>query len=104
MRRIGRRQVTYLSLRAVALLAFVLSAFVMPSGAAAAAVCVAAGLVAVLSGIGVNAGGPGEQAGARRQTDVYERVRPPQGDWPPFDPDRIVDGEVLGRRDRLTPP
>jgi hypothetical protein len=104
MRRMGCRQLTYFSLRAVALVAFLLSVFVMPSGGAAAAVCIAAGLVAVLSGIGVNAGGPGERAGAHVQGELYERVRPPQGDWPPFDPERIVDGEVLDRRDRLTPP
>jgi hypothetical protein len=60
------------------------------------------GAVAVLAGIGVNAGGPGEQAGARLQMDRYESIRPPQGDWPPFDEDRVVDGEVV--RPDVTPP
>ena len=94
------RQLTYYGLRAVAMSAFLFSAFVMPRGAAAGAVCLAAGLVAVLAGIGVNAGGPGERAGARRQMDFYERVRPPQGDWPPFAADRIVEGEVVPGDDR----
>lgn len=91
----SRRQVTYFSLRAVATGAFLIGAFVMPRGGAAGAVCLGAGLVAVLSGIGVNAGGPGEQAGARLQMDYYERIRAPQGDWPPFDPDRDIDGEIV---------
>jgi hypothetical protein len=92
---VRRRQVTYYSLRAGATIAFLLSAFVLPRGAAAGAVCIAAGLVAVLSGIGANAGGPGEQAGSRRQLDHYEQVRAPQGDWPPFDPARDIEGHVV---------
>lgn len=94
---VRRRQVAYYSLRAAATCAFLLSAFVLPRGAIAGAVCLGAGLVAVLSGIGTNAGGPGEQAGARRQMDHYEAVRAPQGDWPPFDPERDIDGEVTPR-------
>jgi len=92
---VRRRQVTYYSLRAGATCAFLLSAFVLPRGALAGGICLGAGLVAVLSGIGTNAGGPGEQAGARRQMDHYERVRAPQGDWPPFDPSRDIDGEIV---------
>jgi len=99
---VRRRKVTYFSLRAVALVAFLLSAFVLPHGAPAAFVCIGAGAVAVLAGIGVNAGGPGEQAGARRQIDNYERLRAPQGDWPPFDPARDLEGEVV--RPDVTPP
>jgi hypothetical protein len=91
----SRRQVTYFSLRAVATCTFLLSAFVLPRGALAAALCLAAGVVAVLSGIGANAGGPGEQAGSRRQLDHYEQVRAPQGDWPPFDPARDIEGHVV---------
>lgn len=91
----SRRQVTYLLLRAGATVAFLVSAFVLPRGAPAAALCLAAGLVAVLAGIGTNAGGPGERAGARRQMDYYEQVRAPQGDWPPFDPARDIDGDVV---------
>lgn len=97
-----RRKITYFSLRGAAVLAFLFSALVMPRGGAAAAVCISAGVVAVLAGIGVNAGSPGEQAGARRQMDHYESIRPPQGDWPPFDEERIVDGEVV--RPDVTPP
>jgi hypothetical protein len=96
--------VTYYSLRAGATVAFLLSAFVLPRGALAGAVCIGAGLVAVLSGIGANAGGPGEQAGARRQMDHYERVRAPQGDWPPFDEGRDIEGEVVKPEPGLTPP
>ncbi|MCA1710132.1 MAG: hypothetical protein LC789_00225 [Actinobacteria bacterium] len=99
---VRRRKVTYFSIRAVAVVAFLTSAFVMPPGAAAGIVCLGAGAVAVLAGIGVNAGGPGEQAGARRQMDHYNAIRPPQGDWPPFDPGRVVDGEVV--RPDVTPP
>ena len=96
------RKVTYFSLRGVAVVAFLASATVMPRGAAAAGVCIGAGVVAVLAGIGVNAGGPGERAGARRQMDTYESIRPPQGDWPPFDPARDVEGEIV--RPDVTPP
>jgi hypothetical protein len=99
---VRRRKVTYFSIRAVAVVAFLTSAFVMPHGAPAALVCMGAGAVAVLAGIGVNAGGPGEQAGARRQMDHYNAIRPPQGDWPPFDADRVVEGEVV--RPDVTPP
>ena len=89
-----RRQITYYSLRVGALLAFILAAFVLPKGAPAGIVAITAGIVAVLAGIGANAGGPGEQAGARRQMDHYEQVRAPQGDWPPFDDTRDIEGEV----------
>jgi hypothetical protein len=91
---VRRRQVTYFSLRAGATLAFILAAFVLPRGPVAGLLAITAGVVAVLSGIGANAGGPGEQAGARRQMDHYEQVRAPQGDWPPFDPSRDIEGEV----------
>ncbi|HVE74805.1 MAG TPA: hypothetical protein VNA30_06960 [Mycobacteriales bacterium] len=87
------RMRTYLLWRALALCLFLMSAL-MPRGLPAAAVCVVAGLMAVLSCVGTNAGGPGEQAGARAQGRVYDRVRPPQGDWPPFDESKVVDGAV----------
>ena len=99
---VRRRKVVYFSLRGGALMAFVTSVTLMPPGGAAAAVCIGAGAVAVLAGIGVNAGGPGERAGARRQMDYHESIRPPQGDWPPFDEDRVVEGEVV--RDAPPPP
>jgi hypothetical protein len=94
-----RRKVTYLWLRAAAVVAFLMSAVVVPRGAPAALLCIGAGAVAVLAGIGANAGGPGEQAGARRQMDHFETIRPPQGDWPPFDAERVVEGEVVARPD-----
>ena len=99
---VRRRKVTYFSLRAGATGAFLLSAFVLPRGALAGMVCLGAGLVAVLAGIGANAGGPGEQAGARRQMDHYEKV--PQGDWPPFDPDHDIEGQVVRPDGGLTSP
>lgn len=89
-----RRKLVYFWLRAVCLLAFLLAAFVMPPGGVAGAVALAAGAIAVLAGIGVNAGGPGERAGARTTSDYFSSISPPQGEWPPFDPKRIVDGEV----------
>jgi hypothetical protein len=99
---VRRRQVTYYSLRAGATLTFLIAAFVLRHGALAGVLAIAAGLVAVFAGIGANAGGPGEQAGARRQLDHYER--PPQGDWPPFDPGRDIEGEVVDPDARLRPP
>jgi hypothetical protein len=91
---VRRRQITYYSLRAGAGLTFFLAAFVLPRGAPAGLLALTAGIVAVFAGIGANAGGPGEQAGARRQMDHYEQVRAPQGDWPPFDPSRDIEGEI----------
>jgi hypothetical protein len=99
---VRRRQVTYYSLRAGATATFLLAAFVLPRGALAGGLVIAAGVVAVFAGIGANAGGPGEAAGARRQLDHYEPV--PQGDWPPFDPSRDIDGEVVDPDPRLSPP
>jgi hypothetical protein len=101
---VHRRKVVYFSLRAGATAAFLLSAFVLPRGAVAGLVCLGAGLVAVLAGIGANAGGPGEQAGSRRQMDHYEKVRAPQGDWPPFDPARDIEGQVTQPDGELRPP
>lgn len=92
----------YFGLRAVCLLAFLIAVFVMPRGGAAGAVALGAGAVAVLAGIGVNAGAPGERAGARTTSDYFSSITPPQGDWPPFDADRVIDGEVAP--DPVTPP
>jgi hypothetical protein len=93
------RQKAYFGIRGVAVTAFVLSWSVMPSGSGAAAVAILAGLCGILTCIGVNAGGPGERAGARVQAVQYAKVRAPQGDWPPYDEDRIVDGELVTPRD-----
>ena len=89
------RQKAYFGIRGLAVTAFVCSWAVLPPGGLAAAVAISAGVVGLLTCIGVNAGGPGEQAGAHAQSMHYEKVRPPQGDWPPYAEDRIVDGEVV---------
>ncbi len=88
-RRSGRRPsrfATYLLLRLGAAAAFILAATVLPRGIPAALVIVAAGLVAVVTCFGINAGGPGERAGARPQDRYFDSLMPPQGDWPPYDP------------------
>ncbi|MCW2716075.1 MAG: hypothetical protein JWN88_3122 [Frankiales bacterium] len=76
---------TYLALRALAAAAFLL-AVVLPPGLPAALLVVVAGITAVASCFGVNAGGPGERAGARPQDRWFDAHTAPQGDWPPFDP------------------
>ena len=81
----SRRYTTYFALRALAGLAFVLAATVLPRGIPAALVILVAGLVAVGTSLGTNAGGPGEQAGARPQDRYFDSLRAPQGQWPPFD-------------------
>ena len=80
------RLVTYLAVRVCAGVAFVLAATVLPRGIPAALVIVAAGLAAVMTCFGTNAGGPGERAGARPQDRYFDSLMPPQGDWPPYDP------------------
>ena len=89
----NRRVVTYFGLRFVLLAVFLLSATVV-HGPVAVVGCIVAGVGGLLTCIGVNAGGPGERAGARREQVHYERIRPPQGDWPPYDPGRVVEGEL----------
>lgn len=90
-----RRQKTYFAVRGVALGAFVLSGTVMPPGLGAGLVAIAAGIVGIGTCIGVNAGGPGERAGARAESDRLRPTRAPQGDWPPYDPERVVEGELV---------
>jgi hypothetical protein len=89
------RQKAYLAFRGGAAGVFLLSATVLPHGAPAVVGCVLAGMGSILTCIGVNAGGPGEQAGARVQGHEYEKVRAPQGDWPPYPESKIVDGEIV---------
>jgi hypothetical protein len=98
--RVTGRQKAYLSVRGAAVGLFILSATVFPPGIPAALCAMAAGVVGILTCIGVNAGGPGEAAGARLQAMNFEHVRPPQGDWPPYDESRIVDGELVTPPDR----
>ena len=90
-----RRQQAYFLFRGSSAGIFLLSATVLPRGAPAAIGCAIAGLGGLLTCIGVNAGGPGEQAGARVQQVEYEKVRAPQGDWPPYPPEKVVDGDVV---------
>ena len=80
------RKATYLGVRLGAFVAFVLAATVLPPGIPAALVVVAAGVAAVMTCFGTNAGGPGERAGARPQDRYFDSLMPPQGDWPPYDP------------------
>ena len=77
---------TYLVIRITAAIAFVLAATVLPHGVPAALVVVVAGIAAVMTCFGTNAGGPGERAGARPQDRYFDSILPPQGDWPPYDP------------------
>ena len=94
---LSRRHVAYFALRGLAAVGVLVSATVIPRGLPAALLCMASGLLAVLTCIGVNAGAVGEQAGARAQARAYERIRAPQGEWPPYDPGRVVDGELVER-------
>ena len=85
----------YFSLRGLAAAGVLVSATLVPPGLAAALLCIASGILAVLTCIGVNAGGPGEAAGGRAQERAYQRVRAPQGEWPPYPAERVVDGELV---------
>jgi hypothetical protein len=89
------RQKWYYGIRALALLGFVLAALLMPSGVPAGIVAGSAGVIGLLTCIGVNAGGPGEQAAAREEGVRYDRSRAPQGDWPPYPDGKVVDGEIV---------
>ncbi|HVM27434.1 MAG TPA: hypothetical protein VM433_07150 [Mycobacteriales bacterium] len=93
------RQSTYLLVRGGAALGFLLSSVALPHGVLSGLLVMAAGLVAVFACIGINAGGPGERAGTVPQDRWLSGVRAPQGDWPPFDPDRVVEGELADRRE-----
>jgi hypothetical protein len=98
------RQLVYFSVRAVAAVAFVLGATVLPRGLPSALVCLAAGLAAVGSCLGVGAGGPGERAGARPQDRYFDSVTPPQGDWPPYQVGPSYDESPPGRPTDATRP
>jgi hypothetical protein len=98
--RLDARQKTYFALRGGAAVVFLLSATVVPRGVGAGLLCMAAGLVAMLTCIGTNAGGPGERAGAVPQERWFRPLRAPQGDWPPYEApaQRVVEGEVVRER------
>ena len=90
------RHVAYVALRGLAGLGVVASALLVPSGLPAMLLCLASGVLAVATVVGVNAGGPGERAGSRAQQRAYERVRAPQGLWPPYD-DSYLAAELVER-------
>lgn len=90
---------TYLTLRLVAAGAFLL-AVVLPPGLPAALLVVVAGIVAVGTCFGVNAGGPGERAGARPQDRWFDAHSAPQGDWPPYDPGVLDEPDAQGEPER----
>ena len=90
----NRRQQAYFAFRGSSAGIFLLSATVLPRGAPAVVGCVVAGMGGLLTCIGVNAGGPGERAGGRIEGVRYDKVRAPQGDWPPYDPTRVIEGEL----------
>lgn len=94
-RLLSRREKAYFTLRGMAALGVFVSATVVPRGLPAALLCVASGLLAVLTCVGVNAGGPGEQSGSAPFLRAYDRVRAPQGQWPPYDEAKVVDGELV---------
>ncbi len=75
----------YLALRLLAAITFVLAATVLPRGIPAALVIVVAGIAAVATCFGTNAGGPGERAGARPQDRWFDAHTAPQGQWPPYE-------------------
>ena len=77
---------TYLVVRLLAVVAFVLGVTVLPSGVPAGLVVMGAGIAALLSAVWSNAGARGEVSGARVQDRWFDSVMPPQGDWPPYDP------------------
>jgi hypothetical protein len=88
------RQKAYFGFRGASAGLFLLSATVL-TGTAAVICCFAAGFGGLLTCLGVNAGGPGERAGARVQQVQWDRARAPQGDWPPYDDSKVIDGELL---------
>ncbi len=89
-----RRQQGYFVFRGASAGLFIISATVLPHGAPAVIGCMVAGIGGLLSCIATNAGGPGEQAGAYAEQVVYDQTRAPQGDWPPFPEERVIDGEL----------
>lgn len=97
--RLDGRQKAYLGFRGGAALVFLLASVALPHGVLAGLLAMAAGVVAVLACIGVNAGGPGERAGAAREDVWFRTVRAPQGDWPPYDPAKVVEGTLVEPRD-----
>ncbi len=100
-----RRHVAYFVVRGGAALVFVAAALLMPRGVPAALVIMGAGVVGVLACVGTNAGAVGEREGSRAQQRWLDSVRAPQGEWPPYEPSSVVDGDVVRRTQaNLRPP
>ena len=97
------RIAVYLTVRLGCLAAFVLAGLVLPRGIPAALVIVVAGVVAVMTCFGINAGGPGERAGARPQDRWFDSHLAPQGDWPPYDHAELTPHELTPEATRLRP-
>lgn len=95
--RLDARQKAYLAIRLGAAVVFLLAATVLPRGLSTGLLVMAAGFAAVLACIGVNAGGPGEQAGTGPQERWFDSVRAPQGDWPPYVAARAEEAERRAR-------
>ena len=93
------RKRVYLLVRLGALVAFLVGALALPHGVPAALVVVLAGVVAVVSSLWSNAGGPGERAGSREQDRWFDSIMPPQGDWPPYEPGPVSPPPAPVRRD-----
>lgn len=79
-----RRRAGYYAVRGGAATGFVASALLLPPGTPAGLACIAFGLVGALSCLGVNAGSGAEQRGAWAEQRRLDRIRAPQGDWPPY--------------------
>lgn len=90
-----RRHLAYFAFRGSSAGIFLLSATLL-TGTPAVIGCIVAGMGGLLTCIGVNAGGPGERAGSRREQVQFDRDRAPQGEWPPYDADKVIDGELAG--------
>lgn len=91
------RQRAYLAIRLVAAVVLLVAATLLPRGLPAGLLVMAAGFAAVLACLGVNAGGPGEQAGTGPQERWLDSVRAPQGDWPPYAAARAEEAERQAR-------
>ena len=79
-----RLHAVYVCVRIAALLGFLGAALVLPPGPWAGVVVLVCGVAGIAACIGTTAGGRGEHASALAEQRRYERLRAPQGDWPPY--------------------
>jgi hypothetical protein len=99
-----RRHGIYFAVRGAAALLFVLAATVLPRGVPAGMLILLAGVVGLGSCLFANAGSPGEQAGARPQDRWFNSLRPPQGDWPPYESNAASTSVGVPTNATLRPP